>query len=42
MRRQGTQKKSELQMGTEQRTFRTLVGHSTTEQWVRLPSGVFV
>ena len=31
MRRQRTQKKSELQMGIEPMTFRTLVGHSTTE-----------
>ena len=31
MRRQGTQKKSELQMGIEPMTFCTLVGRSTTE-----------
>ena len=31
MRRQRTQKKSELQMGIEPMTFRTLVGCSTTE-----------
>ena len=31
MQRQRTQKKSELQMGIEPMTFRTLVGRSTTE-----------
>ena len=42
MWRQRTQKKSELQMGIEPMTFRTLVGRSTTEPQELMASEVTI